>query len=132
MPTLVPTFIDNADEESFHDFDNFKQKRLVAKKVHEKRYDNANDNHEIFQYEFKCFIEDADQSQEAVFMSQEGSNPDRAVFLNFARLAFQGNALLGFKTNSLHVSESTYILNTFKLLVADKTTSTCTGRNGYC
>ena len=109
VSTLLPAFIDIADEELFHDFDNFKQKSLVAKKVHEKRYDNANDNHEIFQYEFKCFIEDANESQEAVFMSQERSNPDRAVFLNFARLGFQGNELLGFKTNSLHVSASTYI-----------------------
>ena len=102
-------FIDNADEEPLLDFDNFKLSSLVVKRVHEKRYDNANDNHEIFQYEFKCYIEDANQEQ-AVYQDQEQANSDRAVFLNFARLAFQGNALLGFKTNSLQVSVSKMIL----------------------
>ena len=100
---IIHDFTDNADEEPLLDFDSFKRKNLVVKRVHEKRYDNADDNHEIFQYEFKCYIEGANQDQEAVYHGQERSNPDRAVFVNFARLAFQGNALLGFKTNSLQV-----------------------------
>ena len=106
---ITHDFTDNADEEPLLDFDSFKRKNLVVKRVHEKRYDNADDNHEIFQYEFKCYIEDANQEQ-AVYQDQEQANPDRAVFLNFARLAFQGNALLGFKTNSLQVSVSKMIL----------------------
>ena len=103
---ITHDFTDNADEEPLLDFDGFKRKNLVVKKVHEKRYDNAGDNHEIFQYEFKCYIEDANQDQGAVYHGQERSNPDRTVFVNFARLAFQGNALLGFKSNSLQVSLS--------------------------
>ena len=105
---ITHDILDNADEEPLLDFDSFKRKNLVAKKVHERRYDSGHDNHAIFQYEFKCRIENANQSQEAVYMSQEQiPNPDRAVFLNFARLAFQGNALLGFRANSLQVSVST-------------------------
>ena len=100
---ITHDFTDNADEEPLFDFDGFKRKNLVVKRVHEKRYDNANDNHEIFQYEFKCYIEDADQSQEAVCQGQ-GLDPEgQAVILNFARLAIQGNALLGFKKDSLQV-----------------------------
>ena len=109
---LTHDFMDNADEEPLLDFDSFKRKNLVVKKVLEKRYDN--DNHEIFQYELKCYIEDANQEQ-AVYQDQERANPDRAVFLNFARLAFQGNALLGFKTNSLQVSISNFDFSNFIL-----------------
>ena len=97
---LTHDFMDNADEEPLLDFDSFKRKNLVVKKVLEKRYDNH--NHEIFQYELKCYIEDANQDQ-GVYHGH-GSNSDKAVFLNFARLAFRGNALLGFETNSLQVS----------------------------
>ena len=103
---MLSDFIHHAVEESFYDFDNFKRKKLVARRVYEKRYENANDNHEIFEYEFKCTIEDADQDQDQAVYHEEGPDPDQAVFLNFARLSFQGNALLGFETNSLQVSVS--------------------------
>ena len=98
---LTHDFMDNADEEPLLDFDSFKRKNLVVKKVLEKRYDNDDDNHGIFQYELKCYIEDANQDQ-GVYHGH-GSNSDKAVFLNFARLAFEGNVLLGFKRNSLQV-----------------------------
>ena len=97
---ITHDLLNNADEEPLLDFDSFKRKILVVKKVHEKRYDNANDNHEIFQYEFKCYVEDANQNQDQAVYHGPGPNPDQAVFLNFARLAFQGNALIGFNLKS--------------------------------
>lgn len=93
--------INNGDDADLIDMDSFKRQLLVAKQVYERRYENAQDNHSIYQYEMHCRIEDAPADQRAVYHDNNGT---RAAFLNFARLGFQGNALLGLKADSLKIN----------------------------
>lgn len=96
-------FHNNGDDTDLINLDVFKRQLLVAKSVHERAYENAEDNHAIYQYEMRCRIEDAPAEQRAVYHGS-GNLPDRAAFLNFARLGFQGNALIGLKKDSLGIN----------------------------
>jgi len=90
---------DNVDETNIVQLDNFERLQLNIKQVFERRYLIDGDNHSIFQYEVRCNVGKSQNQQNAVYHNGN----DQAAFMNFSRLIFQGNELIGLKEDSLQI-----------------------------